>query len=127
VPFLTLFLLEVFTKKKIHPVPYLLSGIANVIFYLLVLSLSEQMTFYLAYLIAALAVIILLTLYSRALLPSWKKSWYMGLVVTISYVLLYAVLNAESYAMLIGSIGAFTVVALVMYLTRKLNWYSGDE
>jgi len=72
-------------------------------------------------------VIILLTLYSRALLPSWKKSWYMGLVVTISYVLLYAVLNAESYALLIGSIGAFTVVALVMFLTRKLSWYSGDE
>ena len=127
VPFLTLFLLEVFTKKKIHPVPYLLSGIANVIFYLLMLSLSEQMPFYLAYLIASLAVIALLTLYSRALLPSWKKSWYMGLVVTISYILLYAVLNAESYALLIGSIGAFTVVALVMFLTRKLNWYSGDE
>ena len=127
VPFLTLFLLEIFTKKKIHPVPYLLSGIANVIFYLLILSLSEQMPFHLAYLIAAIAVIILLTLYSRALLPSWKKSWYMGLVVTISYVLLYAVLNAESYALLIGSIGAFTVIALVMFLTRKLNWYSGEE
>jgi len=127
VPFLTLFLLEVFTKKKIHPVPYLLSGIANVIFYLLLLSLSEQMPFYLAYLIAAAAVIILLTLYSRSLLPSWNKSWYMGLVVTISYILLYAVLNAESYALLIGSVGAFTVVALVMFLTRKLNWYGSEE
>ena len=127
VPFLTLFLLEVFTKNKIHPAPYLLSGIANVIFYLLLLSLSEQMPFYLAYLIAALAVIGLLTLYSRALLPSWNKSWYMGLVVTISYILLYAVLNAESYALLIGSIGAFTVVALVMFLTRKLNWYGSEE
>ena len=127
VPFLTLFLLEVFTKKRIHPVPYLLSGIANIIFYLLLLSLSEQMPFFLAYLIAALAVMIMLTLYSRSLLPSWNKSWYMGIVVTISYVLLYAVLNAESYALLIGSIGAFVVVALVMYLTRKLNWYNTEE
>ena len=133
VPFLTLFLLEIFTKKKIHPVPYLLSGIANVIFYLLLLSLSEQMPFYLAYLIAALAVIALLTFYSRSLLPSppdapfWKKSWYMGLVLTISYILLYAVLNAESYALLIGSIGAFTVVALVMFLTRRLNWYNSED
>ena len=127
VPFLTLFLLEVFTKKRIHPVPYLLSGIANVIFYLLLLSLSEQMPFYLAYLAAALAVIVLLTLYSRSLLPSWNKSWYMGLVVTISYILLYAVLNAESYALLIGSVGAFTVVALVMFLTRKLNWYGAED
>jgi inner membrane protein len=127
VPFLTLFLLEVFAGKRIHPVPYLLSGIANVIFYLLLLSLSEQMQFYLAYLVAAVAVVVLLTLYSRSLLPSWNKSWYMGLVVLTSYVLLYAVLNAESYALLIGSVGAFAVVALVMFITRKLNWYGIDE
>ncbi|MCL2066962.1 MAG: cell envelope integrity protein CreD [Treponema sp.] len=126
VPFLTLFLLEVFTKKRIHPVPYLLSGIGNVVFYLLLLSLSEQMQFYLAYLIAAGAVAILLTLYSRSLLPSWNKSWYMGLTVTLSYVLLYAVLNAESYALLIGSTGAFAVIALVMFLTRKLDWYGSE-
>jgi len=123
VPFLTLFLFEVLTKQRIHPVPYLLSGIANVIFYLLLLSFSEQMAFYIAYLIAALAIIAMLTLYSRALLPSWSKSWYMGLVTTISYGLLYVVLNAESYALLVGSVWAFIVVALVMFLTRKLNWY----
>ncbi|MDR1095029.1 MAG: cell envelope integrity protein CreD [Spirochaetaceae bacterium] len=132
VPFLTLFLLEIFTKKRIHPVPYLLSGIGNAVFYLLLLSLSEQMPFYTAYILAALAVTAMLTLYSRSLLPSamevsrmlWNKSWYMGLVVTLSYVLLYAVLNAESYALLIGSIGTFAVVALIMFLTRKLDWYS---
>jgi inner membrane protein len=50
----------------------------------------------------------------------------MGLVVTISYILLYAVLNAESYALLIGSVGTFVVIALIMFLTRKLNWY-GEE
>jgi len=127
VPFLTLFLLEVFTKKRIHPVPYLLAGMGNIIFYLLLLSLSEQMQFYLAYLLASLAVIVMMTLYSRSLLPSWNKSGYMGLVSTISYVLLYAVLNAESYALLIGSVGAFLVVALVMYITRKLEWYGPDE
>ncbi|MDR1318169.1 MAG: cell envelope integrity protein CreD, partial [Treponema sp.] len=123
VPFLTLFLLEVFTKKRIHPVPYLLSGIGNAVFYLLLLSLSEQLPFYTAYIFAALAVTLLLTLYSRSLLPSWNKSGYMGLVVTISYILLYAVLNAESYALLIGSLGTFAVLALIMFLTRKLDWY----
>ena len=127
IPFLTLFLLEVFTKKRIHPVPYLLAGIANVIFYLLLLSFSEQMQFYFAYLLAALGVTAMMTLYSRSLLPSWNKSWYMGLVTTISYVLLYAVLNAESHALLIGSVGAFMVVGLVMYITRKLEWYGPDE
>jgi inner membrane protein len=108
-------------------VPYLFSGIANVIFYLLLLSLSEQMLFHFAYLIASVSVMILLTLYARSLLPSWKKSWYMGLTVSLSYILLYAVLNAESYALLIGSIGAFAVIALVMFLTRKLAWYGADE
>jgi len=127
IPFLTLFLLEVFTKKQIHPVPYLLAGIANVIFYLLLLSLSEQIQFYLAYLLAALGVTVMMTLYSRSLLPSWNKSWYMGLVTIISYVLLYAVLNAESYALLIGSVGAFMVVGLVMFITRKLEWYGPNE
>ena len=127
VPFLTFFLLEIFAKKRIHPVPYLLSGIANVIFYLLLLSLSEQMQFYQAYLIASVAVVVLLTFYSRSLLASWSKSWYMGLVGLLSYLLLYAVLNAESYALLIGSIMAFVVIALVMYLTRRLDWYGSDE
>jgi inner membrane protein len=133
VPFLTLFLLEIFTKKRIHPAPYLLSGIGNAVFYLLLLSLSEQMPFYTAYLIAALAVTIMLTLYSRSLLRTYgstssgNKSWYMGLVVTISYILLYAVLNAESYALLIGSVGTFVVIALVMFLTRKLDWYGQEQ
>jgi inner membrane protein len=127
VPFFTLFLLEILTKRRIHPVPYILSGIGNVIFYLLLLSFSEQMSFFNAYLIAAIAVTALMTLYSRALLPSWSKSWYMGLVMALSYILLYAVLNAESYALLIGSVGAFVVTALVMFLTRKLDWYGQEQ
>jgi len=126
VPFLTLFLLEAFVRKRIHPVSYLLSGIANIIFYLLLLSISEQLPFYFAYILAAFGVTAMMTLYSRSLLSSWNKSWYMGLVMAISYILLYAVLNAESYALLIGSIGAFAIVGLVMFITRKLNWYGAD-
>ena len=126
IPFLSLFLLELHTKKQIHPVQYLLSGIANVIFYLLLLSLSEHMQFHLAYLIAGFAVTTLLSLYSRSLLPSWGKAAYMMLAISLSYVMLYAVLNAESFALLIGSIYAFALVALVMFLTRKMNWYGAS-
>jgi inner membrane protein len=128
-PFLTLFLLEIFAKRRIHPAPYILAGVGDVVFYLLLLSLSEQMPFFTAYLAAALAVTFMLTLYSRSLLGSFNKSWYMGLVSAISYILLYAVLNAQSYALLIGSIGAFAVTALIMFLTRKLDWYGerGEE
>jgi len=123
IPFLALFLLEIHSKKRIHPVQYLLSGIANVIFYLLLLSFSEQMQFHLAYLISAFAVTILLTLYSRSLLPSWGKSFYFAAAVSLSYILLYAILNAESFALLIGSVYAFALIALVMFLTRKMDWY----
>jgi inner membrane protein len=127
IPFLTLFLLEIFIKTRIHPVPYLLSGIGNIIFYLLLLSLSEQIPFFAAYLAAAAAVTAMLTLYSRTLVTSWNRSFYMGFTVAVSYVIFYAVLNAESYALLIGSIGAFVIVALVMFLTRKFSWYGDDD
>ena len=126
VPLLTMFLLEVHTRKRIHPVQYLLFGIANVVFYLLLLSFSEQMPFLVAYVIAALAVATLLTLYSRSLLPTWGKSGYMAGAVSVSYVLLYVVLTAESFALLIGSVFAFALVALVMFLTRNMNWYGSD-
>jgi inner membrane protein len=128
VPFFTIFLLEILTKQRIHPAQYILSAIANVVFYLLLLSLSEQLPFYAAYVIGACAVAVMMFLYSRSFLPSWSKSAYMGLVMALSYVLLSAVLNAESYALLIGSIGAFVVTGLVMFLTRKLDWYGqGDR
>ena len=123
VPFLALFLLEVHTKKRIHLVQYLLSGIANIIFYLLLLSLSEQIYFHLAYIVAVIAVATLLTLYSRSLLPSWGKTFYFALAVLGSYILLYVILNAEFFALLIGSIFAFVLVALVMFLTRNMDWY----
>jgi len=123
IPFLALFFMEIFAKRRIHPVPYMLAGIGNVIFYLLLLSFSEQMPFFLAYFSSAASVAIMMTLYSRSLIGSWQKSWYMGLVMSLSYIMLYAVLNAESYALLIGSVGAFAVTALIMYLTRKLDWY----
>ncbi|MDR0993312.1 MAG: cell envelope integrity protein CreD [Verrucomicrobiota bacterium] len=127
VPFLTLFLLEVFTKRRIHPVPYILVGIGNIIFYLLLLALSEQIPFYTAYFVAASAVTVMLTLYSRSLLPSWSKTWYMGAVAVLSYVLLYAVLNVESYALLIGALCTFAVTAFIMFVTRKFDWYGHEN
>ena len=127
VPFCTLFLLEVAAKKRIHPVSYLLSGLANIIFYLLLLSFSEHMRFHFAYLTAALAVTAAMTLYARSLLSSWRNSWGAGLTASLSYILLYAALNAESYALLIGSIGAFAAVAAGMFLTRKFDWYEAGS
>jgi inner membrane protein len=124
IPFLTLFFLEIFSQKSVHPAQYLLSGLANVIFYLLLLSISEHIAFSYAYLIAASALTVMITLYARSLLETWVRSAYMGLVMALLYLILYLTLNAEDWALLIGSIAAFIVCGVVMYLTRKLDWKS---
>jgi inner membrane protein len=124
IPFLTLFFLEVFSQKSIHPAQYLLSGFANVVFYLLLLSISEHLPFSIAYLIAAAALTCMMTLYARSLLETWTRSAYMGLVMALLYLIMYLTLNAEDWALLIGSIAAFVITGVVMFLTRKLDWSS---
>ena len=126
VPFLTLFLMEIFWKREIHPVQYLLAGIGNVVFYLLLLSISEHIPFNLAYLVSALAVTLMMCLYSRSLLAGWRESWFMAPVMGLSYLYLFITLQSEDWALLIGSVGAFTITGLVMFVTRKVNWY-GDS
>jgi len=122
IPFLTLFFLEIFSKKSIHPAQYLLSGFANVIFYLLLLSISEHLSFSIAYLIAAAALTGMMALYAYSLLEAWTRSAYMSLVMALLYLILYLTLNAEDWALLIGSIAAFAICGVVMFLTRKLDW-----
>ncbi|MCL2272911.1 MAG: cell envelope integrity protein CreD, partial [Treponema sp.] len=67
---------------------------------------------------------IMMTLYARSLLETWARSAYMGLVMALLYLILYLTLNAEDWALLIGSILAFFICAIVMFLTRKLDWNS---
>ena len=122
IPFLTLFFLEIYSLKSIHPAQYLLSGLANIIFYLLLLSISEHLSFSIAYLIAAAAITIMMSLYARSLLGTWVRSAYMGLVMALLYLILYLTLNAEDWALLIGSVVAFLICGVVMFLTRKLDW-----
>jgi inner membrane protein len=122
IPFLSFFLFEIFLKRDIHPVQYLLAGIGNVVFYLLLLSFSEHLPFAAAYGISALAVIVMMSLYSRSILGSWGKSWLMGFITLLCYSFLYFTLQSEDWALLTGSIGIFCITALVMFLTRKLDW-----
>jgi inner membrane protein len=122
IPFLAFFIFELFLRRNIHPAQYLLAGTGNVIFYLLLLSLSEHIAFANAYLISALAIVLMTGLYSRSLLGAWNKSWIMGALMAFLYAFLYFTLQSEDWALLIGSIGAFGITALVMFFTRKLDW-----
>ena len=122
IPFLGFFLFELLLRKNIHMVQYLLAGIGNIVFYLLLLSLSEHIIFAAAYWISALAVVLMISLYSRSFLGAWSKSWIMGIVMAFLYAFLYFTLQSEDWALLIGSLGAFGITASVMFLTRKLEW-----
>ena len=122
-PFVTLFLLEVFSLRRLHPLHYLLVGLANCLFYLLLLSLSEHIAFDPAYVIASAASSGLITAYTIAVMKSWRKGIAILPVLAAEYAFLAVVLHSEDFALLMGSVGLFLILAAVMLLTRKVNWY----
>lgn len=122
-PFLTLFLFEVYSGRKIHPLQYIFVGFAECIFYLLLLSLSEHISFWPAYLAASAASTGLITVYTCAIARGWKRGIAILPVLSAAYVFLALVLQSEDYALLVGSLGIFLILAAVMMLTRKLDWY----
>jgi inner membrane protein len=105
-------------------VQYLLVGAAMVVFYVLLLALSEQLGFALAYLLAALAVVGIIAGYASAVLRARRAGWTLGVVLALLYAVLYGLIGAEQYALLIGAVVLLAVVALLMYLTRHIDWYT---
>ncbi|MGI5090654.1 cell envelope integrity protein CreD [Treponema sp. OMZ 305] len=124
VPFLAIFLCELWSAVRIHPIQYFLIGIADVLFYLLLLSFSEHISFSLSYLIATAGVCTVVGFYTAAIFKRIRWGILLTAVQAISYLLLFGILQSEDYALLIGSIGIFCVVALLMFLTRRVDWYS---
>lgn len=127
IPFIALLISEVFSKKRIHPVQYCLIGFADIIFYLLLLSVSEHLSFDLTYFICALSVSLATLFYASAIFRNFKWGSLVTGVQLVSYIFLYGTLQAEDYALLIGSIGLFVVVVLLMIITRKIDWYSLNQ
>lgn len=125
--FLTFFLFELFSQLRLHPVQYLLVGAALCLFYLLLLSLSEQAAFGLAYLAAAVPTVLLIGGYAASILQGWLRALLLTGVLGVLYGYLYVLLQLEDLALLLGSLGLFAILAAVMYLTRKINWYGGSK
>lgn len=117
------FLFEVLKRLAIHPVQYGLVGLALALFYLLLLSLSEHLPFATAYAIAAVACVSLLGVYLAAVLKSALRGLGFAAALAALYGMLYGLLRAEDYALLMGSLLVFGLLAGVMLLTRKLDWY----
>jgi inner membrane protein len=127
IPFSVFFLFEVIARRRIHPIQYLMAGLGNVVFYLLLLSLSEHLGFNTAYLLSAAGVIALVTLYARSILGRGSRGWIMAPILAGCYAYLFVVLQSEDYALLLGSLGLFLLVGAVMFLTRKIDWYGKQE
>lgn len=116
------YLFELLRQKVLHPLQYLLVGFAVVVFFLLLLALSEHIGFLLAYVAAASACTTLITAYGRTLLGNWKASAVLGLGYGGLFGGLYQLLASEDHALLMGAWLVFGVLAATMYLTRKLDW-----
>jgi len=125
--FMALVLFELLKSCRIHPIQYSLVGMALLVFYLLLISLSEHILFLYAYSIGAVASIALLTFYFGAILHSKKLGLILGAALATLYVLLYVILQSEENALLMGSVLIFVMLAGLMMATRHFDWYALTE
>jgi inner membrane protein len=121
------FIIELMQKKPMHPVQYVLIGLALVIFYTLLLSVSEFILFDKAYLLAALATVLLIASYAKAHFRSWRTAGIFGSLLSGLYAFIFVLIRLEDTALLVGSIGLFIILALVMYASRKISWYPATQ
>lgn len=122
--FLSYFIFEVTAHKRVHPAQYLLVGIAQIVFYLLLLSLTERMGFDLGFLLAGAATVILLAANAGWIFTSRKQGWRALAIFALLYGLIYMLLRLEDNALLVGAVASFLAVAAAMYFTRRIDWYS---
>jgi inner membrane protein len=125
--FLTWFFFEILRHFHIHPFQYLLVGLAISVFFLLLLSLSEHIGFDMAYFSAAVATVGLITVYSASVLQIRRLAIQLALILSAIYGFIFVVLQLEDFALLVGSLGIFIALALVMYHSRKVDWYALNE
>ncbi len=125
--FLAFFLYETLLPARVHVVQYLMVGLSQCIFYLLLLSLAEQIGFLWAYMVAAAANIGLITIYASSVLKHKRFAAVIFAVLLTIYALLFSLLQSQDYALLFGSIAAFVALAATMFLTRSVNWYGEEE
>lgn len=121
--FAVFFVWEVVESLRVHPVQYLLVGLALVVFYLLLLSLSEQIRFAGAYAVASAATVLLVSAYAARILGAGRRGIAVGGWVSVLYAVLFVLLSLEDLALLVGSVVVFFALAAVMYLTRGVDWY----
>lgn len=125
--FFAYFFTEIFQRRPVHPLQYILIGMALVIFYTLLLSISEYIQFPLAYLTASSATILLLSWYTSSIFKKLKVVLVFASLLSVLYLFIYVLIQMQDNALLFGSIGLFVLLAAAMYLSRKIDWYGIDK
>ncbi|HPE84310.1 MAG TPA: cell envelope integrity protein CreD [Aequorivita sp.] len=119
---LVFLLIQLVSKVYIHPFQYMMIGLALVMFYTLLISISEHSNFFKAYAIAAFSVLALITVYSRAILKGFKFPLLICASLASLYGFIYVIIQLENYALLVGSIGLFLILAIIMFASRRIDW-----
>jgi inner membrane protein len=122
--FLIFFITELLTGAGLHPVQYALIGLAQVLFYLLLLSFAEHVGFTLAYVVAAAATLAMTTLYASTVLGNVSRAGILAGLLAALYGLLYVILIQEDYALLVGAVVLFCSLGATMFATRRIDWSS---
>jgi inner membrane protein len=120
--FLTFFLIQMTSGMSVHPFQYLLIGLALALFYVILLSFSEHLGFNAGYVIAGSMTIVLITLFSKSLFLNWKLPGFVLITLSVLYSFLFIIMHLETYSLLVGSIGLFIILSIVMFFSRKINW-----
>ena len=120
--FSAFFLIETTNKRSVHPFQYGLIGLALVLFYILLLSFSEYIGFNFSYAIASIATIGLIGWFAKSILISGRLSGILAAVLVLMYTYVFTILQLQDYALLLGSIGLFITLAIIMYFSRKIQW-----
>jgi inner membrane protein len=121
--FLSFFMIELFSKKVIHPIQYLLVGLALLIFYSILLAISEYILFQFSYLISSLLIIALIGFYVKSVYKSKQIASIITGMLFIFYGFMYVILHLQDYSLLLGTIVLFIILASIMFFTRKINWF----
>lgn len=124
---LVFLLIQISSKIAIHPFQYLMIGLALVMFYTLLISISEHQNYLFAYLISAIAVVGLITVYSRSILKNPKFTLLILGSMFSLYTFIFVIIQLEDYALLVGSIGLFVILGTIMFTSRKIDWSGGGQ
>ncbi len=121
--FTALFLVEITSKIKIHPFQYILIGVALIVYYTLLLSLTEHVGYNMAYTIASAATILLVSFYAATFLQRRQIVLLFSGLMTFFYIFIFVIIQAQDFSLLIGSVGLFVIISLLMYFSRNIKWY----